>query len=84
MGDAPRCRSCSTEIAWATSPTGALMPIDAAPTPDGNVAIHRDQRGDLHARVLKAGEEPLEHERRGTSHFATCPNADAHRRRGNR
>ncbi len=81
MGEPARCRSCGAEISWATSPTGTLMPLDGQPTTDGNLAVHRDTRGDLHARPLKAGEEPLEHERRGMSHFATCPNAAAHRRR---
>lgn len=81
MAEPARCKSCAAELAWATSPTGALLPLDAAPTGDGNLAVHRDARGDLQARPLKAGEEPHAHERRGTSHFATCPNAAAHRRR---
>lgn len=74
------CKSCNGPIEWATMPTGKLMPIDATPVHDGNVAARRDERGDLVARVLKDDDELLEGERRGTSHFATCPNAAAHRR----
>lgn len=75
------CKSCSGAIEWAILPTGKLMPLDAQPVADGNIAARRDDRGDLVARVLKVGEQPADGERRGTSHFATCPNAAAHRRR---
>lgn len=75
------CKSCDGSIAWALLPSGKLMPVDAQPVPDGNIAARRDERGDLLARVLKNGDELAEGERRGTSHFATCPNAAAHRRR---
>lgn len=83
MGEAPpRCRSCAAPIVWATTPAGRLIPIDAQPVDDGNVAVHRSLDGvHMYARVLKVGEEPEPGEGRGTSHFATCPNADAHRRR---
>lgn len=74
------CRSCSSPISWATLPDGKLMPLDAKSVPDGNIAAHRDERGDLQARVLKDGDELVEGERRGVSHFASCPNAAAHRR----
>ncbi len=84
MPEPARCRSCQQEIVWATMPTGCLNPLDATPTPDGNIAAYRDSAGDLQARVLKAGEEPLTHEHRGVSHFSTCVNADAHRRRRGR
>jgi hypothetical protein len=57
------------------------MPLDAIPVPDGNIAARRDAKGDLLARVLKAGDELAEGERRGTSHFQTCVNAAQHRRK---
>jgi hypothetical protein len=75
------CGSCDASIVWATLPSGKLMPLDATPTPDGNIAARRLDNGDLQARVLKAGEEPAEDERRGTSHFQTCVNAAQHRQR---
>lgn len=75
------CGSCDAAIVWALLPSGKRMPLDATPAPDGNIAARRDANGDLHARVLKAGDEPADGERRGTSHFSTCPNAAAHRRK---
>jgi hypothetical protein len=75
------CGSCDAPITWAMLPSGKLMPLDATPVPDGNIAARRLDNGDLHARVLKNGDELADGERRGTSHFATCPNAAAHRRR---
>jgi hypothetical protein len=81
MAETARCRSCQAEIRWATLPDGKPMPLDANPVDGGNVAVHRHLSGVLYARVLKAGEEPEPHERRGVSHFATCSDAAAFRRR---
>lgn len=81
MGEPARCRSCGREIQWASTSAGKLIPLDAQPVADGNIAAHRDADGNLWARTLKRGEQALEHERRGVSHFATCPHAAAHRRR---
>lgn len=75
------CGSCDAPIVWAMLPSGKLMPLDATPVPDGNIAARRFDNGDLHARALKTGDELVEGERRGTSHFATCVNAAQHRRR---
>lgn len=76
------CKSCSKDIVWATLPDGKLIPLDAKPVVDGNLAARRDERGDLVVRYLKAGEQPADGEHRGITHFATCPNAGQHRRRG--
>lgn len=78
-----RCGSCKADIVWAiTVATGKRIPLDAQPSEDGNVAVHRDQvNGELIARVLKDGEQTGPWEHRGVSHFATCPNADQHRKR---
>lgn len=76
-----RCGSCHAEIVWAKTTTGASMPLDADPTPEGNVAAHRNDQGELIARVLKAGDEVAPWEHRGTSHFQTCADADKHRKK---
>ena len=68
------CRRCHAEIVWATTDTGRPMPLDPLPTTDGNLAVHRDLAGDLHARLLRTGQTPDPEEHRGTAHFATCPN----------
>lgn len=68
-------------MSWATTPAGKLIPLDPEPVEDGNLAVHRDPDGvHLYARVLKAGEDPESHERRGRTHFSSCPHADQHRR----
>lgn len=83
IGGRAACRSCGAGIRWAlTAASGALIPLDELPVVDGNLAVTRKGNGDLIARVLKQGEAAGPHERRGTSHFVTCPNANAHRRRG--
>jgi hypothetical protein len=69
------CRSCHAEITWAVTTAGKRMPLDNRPTPDGTVVIDPDGR----ARVLARAD--LQFARlRFTPHWATCPNADAHRR----
>ncbi len=82
MGEGARCKSCQAPISWATATGGSLIPLDAEPHPTGNFAVHRNERGDLIARPLKAGEQPEAHEKAGISHFATCPSSASHRRRG--
>lgn len=82
MGEPAHCRSCGAEIAWATTPGNSLIPLDNAPRDTGNLAVHRNPRGDLIARPLTGGALPEAHEKLGISHFATCPNAAGHRRRG--
>lgn len=81
MTDEPvRCRSCGAEIFYATTTTGKAMPLDVDPHPDGNVIVER-QDGRLGCRVLGNAAPAARDEVRYRSHFATCPNAAAHRRR---
>jgi hypothetical protein len=56
------------------------MPVDAEPSPRGNVILfHREGEG-IVCRTLRRGEAVRFGERLRTSHFATCPNAKQHRR----
>jgi hypothetical protein len=56
------------------------MPIDWEPAPDGNILLEeRDNR--LVALVLPPGDERIAAETTYTTHFATCPDGDAWRRR---
>lgn len=79
------CRSCRAPIMWVTLPSGKAMPVDAAPSDDGNVAMLSAGN----AIILTAGElseersmpEPLRR-KLYRSHFATCPDAAQFRRRG--
>lgn len=72
------CRSCAAPIWWAITPKGRGMPLDPPGThPEPNLAAWRDAAG-----ILRASTTPPD----GltvtvtTSHFATCPHADEHRR----
>lgn len=78
-----RCRSCRAPVIWAlTEAHRRRMPVDAEPTPDGNVLLTDDDPPI--AQVLVPGQASLFTADNGaptfTSHFATCPNADQHRR----
>ena len=74
------CRSCGAEIRWEVTSAGKRIPLDPRPSPKGNVYLEPGAPtvtvfGKLHAdaRSAMAGRLYL-------SHFATCPNADSHRR----
>ena len=64
------CRSCNAPIEWRRTLSGTRIPIDPSPVENGNVVL---LTGGL-CKVVAPGE--------GThvSHFATCPNAAAHRK----
>ncbi|WP_256789870.1 hypothetical protein [Frankia sp. AvcI1] len=73
-----RCRSCEAPIRWATATaTGRRMPLDAEPTADGNVTVHRGDDGQAVATVHPIGTPIVG--TRWRPHWATCPNADQHR-----
>lgn len=71
------CRSCNARIVWAKTPTGATMPVDASPVSDGDLVLISGPQGWLAVRVHDNVEPDKP---RHKSHFATCPNADQHRR----
>lgn len=65
------CRSCHAEIIWAKTESGKAMPLDAKP----------EKRF-----ILFPGPDGNEDEAVAVdtyvSHFATCPNANQHRKKG--
>ena len=74
-----RCRSCGAPIIWAVTKSGRSMPLDEATDPAGNVLLL--ENGNC---LVPAPEDDVWEAAGGTrhtSHFATCPNADQHRRR---
>ena len=70
------CRSCGAEIFWAFTEAGKKMPIDAKPVPGGVFFVTRRADGEY---VCHAKDAPGFV--RYSSHFATCPDAQKHRRR---
>lgn len=80
MSQVTTCRSCGAPVRWARTEAGKNMPLDADPAtgdplvvPDGNLVVTGWQ-GPL--RVVKTMAAGAGQHR---SHFATCPNAKAHR-----
>lgn len=73
------CKSCGAQVFWALTRNGKSTPIDSAARPDGNVVtLWRKADGTVHVERydrMKHGDAV-----RRTSHFATCPNAEQHRR----
>jgi hypothetical protein len=83
------CRSCHAPVLWVTFASGGRNPLDLEPDPVyGDIMVvereHTDRR--IWRIALKLTNEDLRREaielgiplRR--SHFATCPDADEHRR----
>jgi hypothetical protein len=67
-----KCSSCEAPIIWTVTESGKRMPVDA--TPAGKVTVLvRDPAG---------GDTPISKQRdHYVSHFATCPQADRHRKK---
>lgn len=73
------CGSCGAEVIWAFTTSGKRMPVDAEPSPDGNVTLIPPLiPGETPTAVVSSDRDPAQV--RHMSHFATCPNAAAHRR----
>lgn len=82
------CRSCHAAVIWAKTRAGKTMPLDHEPREDGNffVSLPVDVSAPIVAvPVNEQSTEAAGYRRdptrsRFVSHFATCPNADQHRR----
>lgn len=76
-----KCKSCGANIIWIPTVSGKSMPCDAKPIPyredaNGNMMLVTSD-----GRVVKAKID-IDSDTFGyVSHFATCPNANAHRQR---
>lgn len=82
-----RCKSCAAPIVWAKTRTGKSMPLDVDPVPHGNVTIvdYVNPGAVTPTPVVVVGQLALDDTPvsvwRYQSHFSTCPDAVAHRRR---
>jgi hypothetical protein len=76
------CSSCGAQIEWVTTTNGKRMPIDADPSPGGNLVMTgQNRRGAPEVAYLRRGDPELPiGTSRWVSHFATCPNSKEHRR----
>ena len=76
-----KCKSCGANIIWIPTVGGKAMPCDAKPIP-----YTEDSTGSLtlvtkDGRVVRAKADMSSDNFGYVSHFATCPNANTHRRR---
>lgn len=77
-----RCSSCGREVLWGRTEAGKRMPLDSRPHDDGNIVMSElDAAGTPLLRVIKKVDRDAYRGVLYKSHFATCPNALAHRRR---
>jgi len=68
------CKSCKASIVWAMTTSGSRMPLDAKPVKQGTFTLLEDGRYLL--AEIATGDDVDRYQ----SHFATCPNADRHRK----
>lgn len=78
-------RSCKAPILWAHTADNKRMTLDPKPTANGNVLIHISEEPEprLIVAVLTRGQVDGARSDGKTlyrSHFASCPDADGHRR----
>ncbi len=69
-----KCRTCEAPILWASTVNGKQMPLDEEPSPSGTFCY---SGGKTWVETLedRAALRPTY-----TSHFATCPDRDLHRK----
>lgn len=70
------CRTCHQRIVWARTAAGKAIPLDPDPVPGGNVVLVAGVATVLGPIAGAYSLDPPRHQ----SHFATCPQADSHRR----
>lgn len=76
-----KCKSCGATIIWVQTESGKGMPCDAKPIP-----YREDPAGSLtlitsEGKVVKAKPDATSDTFGYVSHFATCPHADAWRKK---
>ena len=72
---ASRCRSCGAHVIWAKTQSGKNIPVDLQEIVGGNLRILDVPSGKF-AKVIQAKPDVKAYR----THFASCPNADGHRR----
>lgn len=77
------CRSCRAEMIWCRTGRGKKMPVDAEPSRDGVFVLEGDDQDPVVRRLPNDAAATYTGDKY-TSHFATCPNADDFRHKGER
>jgi len=79
-----QCRSCRADIVWMKTTTGKSMPVDFLECKCADTEGYLSSRGhhpDCPRSIFNGLPDRTFDPKLHTSHFATCPNADQHRRR---
>jgi len=77
------CSSCGAPIIFKQTVTGKQMPLDAEPNADGNVQLGWIGGEEVALLLAEPGDRAaaqIAGHLLYMPHFATCPNADEHRR----
>lgn len=74
-----QCRSCDAPVIWVVTTNGKRMPVDADPVVAAR-GFRLDDEVEGEVPLATFTQTPAQDERLYLSHFATCPNADQHRR----
>ena len=83
-----KCRSCGAEIIWIKMASGKAMPCDVAKISYSENLLPGVSGDDVltlvtdHGTIVRTVFDPAGDKYGYTSHFATCPNANLHRKRG--
>ena len=75
-----RCKSCRAHVVWARSINGKLMPVDAMPSPQGQWRLALRPGTQTPTALHIPESERATHDELYVAHWATCPNADKHRK----
>lgn len=71
------CGTCGARVVWALTTGDKAVMVDADPVEDGDRWL---VKGKLAAPVSVKADPEVEQAARYKVHFATCPDAEAHRK----
>lgn len=76
------CRSCGAPMFWTRTTNNKPMPVDARPSPNGSFFLEAvvDEPEPI-AKFVHPGDRS-NYDELHDSHFATCPTAAKHRKKG--
>ena len=76
------CRTCGADVVWVVTEKGKPMPLDVDAGGGGRFrAEYENASHDTVVHFVKDSEMADNDQPLYTSHFATCPDRDLHRRR---